>query len=71
LQHTMLSDVQQIRLNYKGQSVLARVKGPTELEGVGELFAVFIPSIPEEQFYVHKRGLQNMMVKGVEGFSGN
>jgi hypothetical protein len=68
LQHTMSGDLQQIMLNYEGQRVLARVKGPTELEAVGKMFAVFILSLREEGFYVHEGGLQNMMVKDVDVF---
>jgi hypothetical protein len=67
LQHTMSGDVQQMMLNYEGQKVWARVKGTTELEGVGKMFAVFIR---KEGFYVHERVLQDMKVRGVDAFSG-
>ena len=55
-------------LNSGGQKVLAQVKGPTELEEVGKMFAVFIPSLRKEGFYVHERGLQNMIIDSMDAF---
>ncbi|KAH8674839.1 hypothetical protein BGZ60DRAFT_404930 [Tricladium varicosporioides] len=60
LQDIMLGGAQQMTLNYEGQKVTAQVKGPTELEGVGKMFFVFIPSLPMGRFYVHEEGLQKM-----------
>ena len=66
LQHTMSGDAQQVMLNYKGQEVLARVNGPTELGGVGKMVTVFIG---EERIYVHERVLQNMVGRDMDAFS--
>jgi hypothetical protein len=64
LQHTMSRDMVEKRLTYKGQNIPARVKGPAELEGIGKMFVVFIPSLGKEGFYVHEGVLKNMIVEG-------
>jgi hypothetical protein len=60
LQHTMSDNKQQRLLNYNGQRILAQVKGPAELEGVGKMFFVSIPSLKEGNFYIHENKLTSV-----------
>lgn len=63
LQHHMSSNIQQLWLNYNSQRVLAHVKGPSELEGVGKMFFVHIPSSNIGNFYVHENKLRSMIAE--------